>query len=101
MTIDRQLLCASLTVSLLQAKQLLPPRTTGEKMKTFKAICAATVLALSLTISTYAEGNPGDGHGPGRSTSEPADYEVSSDVSTSDASLVTMADIIWALATIY
>ena len=94
-------------VSLLQAKQLLPPRTTGEKMKTFKAICAASVLALSLTIPTYADGNPGDGHGPGRTTSKPADYEPSAgtgssiDGSTSDASFLTMADIIWALATIY
>ena len=36
-------------------------------MKTFKAICAAWVIALSLTIPAYAEdpSNPGDAHQPG------------------------------------
>lgn len=36
-------------------------------MKAFKAICAAGVLALSLTIPAYAEdpSNPGDAHQPG------------------------------------
>lgn len=78
-------------------------------MKTFKAICAAAVLALSLTITAYADGNPGDGHGPGRTTSEPSDYGLpapedsvtSAAVSTYDAGFVTIGDIIWALASVY
>ena len=76
-------------------------------MKTFKAICAATVLALSLNVPAYADGNPGDGLTPGRTNSVSIDYEPppptgdSGDVGTSDDGLVTMADIFWALATIY
>lgn len=76
-------------------------------MKTFKVICAAAVLALSLSIPAYADGNPGDGHGPGRSTSDPIDPgtpDGSTDsVATAglDSGFATYADIIWALASIY
>ncbi len=100
---DRQL------VSLLRQTAFTTP-TTGEKMKTFKAICAAAILALSLTIPAYADGNPGDGHGPGRTSFESSDYGLpsapadsltSGAVSTGDNGLVTIADIIWALASIY
>ena len=74
-------------------------------MKTFKVICAAAVLALSLSIPAYAEG--GDGHGPGRSVSDPIDLGTpvgSTDSAATvdfDSGFATYADIFWALASIY
>lgn len=74
-------------------------------MKTFKVICAAAVLALNLTISAHAD--PGDGHGTGRSVSDPMDIgiPVGSTDSTAtadfDSGFATYADIIWALASLY
>ena len=73
-------------------------------MKTFKVICAAAVLALSLSIPVYADGNPGDGHGPGRAVSDLGTTDGSTDsVATAglDSGFATYADIIWALASIY
>ena len=74
-------------------------------MKTLKAICAAAVLALTLTISAHADG--GDGHGTGRSVSEPI-VSGTPDGSTDSAAtadlgsgFATYVDIIWALASIY
>ncbi len=69
-------------------------------MKTLKAISAAAVLALSLTISAYADTNPGDGHSPGRTSCEPSDYGLPTPPEN-DNGLVTIADIIWALGSIY
>ena len=45
-------------------------------MKTFKVICAAAVLALSLSIPAYADA--GDGHGPGKTTAQPRTYRTTS-----------------------
>jgi len=43
-----------------------PETKLGEKMKTPKVFCAATLLVLSLSIPVFAEGtNPGDVHEPG------------------------------------
>lgn len=76
-------------------------------MKTFKVICAAAILALSLSIPTYADGNPGDGHGPGRSLPDPIDTGISAGstdnaaTADSDGGLATYAEFIWALASIY
>ena len=76
-------------------------------MKTFKVICAAVVLALSLSIPAYADGDPGDGHGPGRSVPDPIDNGTpvgstdSAATADFDSGFATYADIIWALASIY
>lgn len=81
-------------------------------MKTFKAIGAALVLALSLSIPAFADGttNPGDVHTPGRSTSvpddptpEPAkmDSTVAATQTINDTGFLNIADILWALASIY
>ena len=74
-------------------------------MKTLKAICAAAVLALTLTISAHADN--GDGHGTGRSVSDPIDIctpDGSTDcaaIADFDGGFATYADIIWTLASIY
>jgi hypothetical protein len=78
-------------------------------MKTFKVIGATALLALSLSVPAYAETDPGDGHGPGRTTSEPSDFGTVSEYSAStsasdsvdDGGLLTVADILWALSSIY
>lgn len=79
-------------------------------MKTFKAISATLVLALSLSVPAYADTDPGDGHGPGRTTSDPSELGPVSDDSgltgaastaSYDGGLVTLTDILWALASIY
>ena len=78
-------------------------------MKTFKAICAATVMALVLSVSTLADPPPpGDGHSPGRTTpvttgdvsSVPEGSEVIG-VTPGDISFPTIAEVLWALASIY
>ena len=40
-------------------------------MKTLKAMSAAFVLALSLSIPAYSDTAPGDGHSPGRCVPDP------------------------------
>lgn len=74
-------------------------------MKTFKVTCAAALLLLSLSLPVYADTDPGDGHGPGKSISDSGDIvtgTTSEDSgSTDDSGLVTIADILWALASIY
>jgi hypothetical protein len=69
-------------------------------MKTFKAICAASVIALSLSVPAYAEDPaPGDIHIPGAPspvvTGDPGASPAS------DISLSALADIMWALASIF
>ena len=77
-------------------------------MKTFKAICAATALALFLTISAYADA--GDGHGTGKNTAQPRTYvttneapedSVTTSAADSDLDLLTFENIMWALTSIY
>jgi hypothetical protein len=76
-------------------------------MKTFKAICATAVLALSLSIPAYADStNPGDGHSPGGPCSDPTetgDLTPTPDAASVDGnlSILTLTDILWALASIY
>lgn len=77
-------------------------------MKTFKAICAASVMALSLSVPAYAEDPlPGDIHIPGApspvtggtETPTPGD-PASSSAATGDISSA-LADMLWALASIF
>lgn len=77
-------------------------------MKSFNAICATLVLVLFLSIPTYADTNPGDGHGPGRSISEPSElWTPTGDAGLADADETAsgdgslMADILWALTSMY
>jgi hypothetical protein len=37
-------------------------------MTTLKVICAATILALSLSVPAYADGTPGEVHEPGKAS---------------------------------
>ena len=75
-------------------------------MKTFKAMCAILVLALSLSISTYADPtNPGDGHSPGSAVPAPTPIR-SVDVTTGgveegDLSLLSLGDVLWAVISLY
>jgi hypothetical protein len=76
-------------------------------MKTFKAICAALILAISLSIPTYAEDTkPGEVHTPGKSsvvtggTSDAADEETGTEA-TADLGYSVLTDIVWALASIF
>lgn len=75
-------------------------------MKTFKAVCATLVLALSLSIPAYA----GDGHTPGSPVPDDvgtrtivAEDSISTDgiSADGDTSSVTLTDILWALVSIY
>ncbi len=76
-------------------------------MKTFKTMGAILVLALSLSISTYADPtNPGDGHSPGSAAPAPTpiqlfDAPAADRVDEGDLSLLTLGDVLWALASIY
>ncbi|MGH9930921.1 MAG: hypothetical protein ACREA9_17065 [Pyrinomonadaceae bacterium] len=82
-------------------------------MKNLKAMCAATILALSLGIPAYADTAPGDSHTPGRTapaagdigtpTSEPENTDSTGGSPTidGDISFLNIADILWALASIY
>jgi hypothetical protein len=82
-------------------------------MKTFKAMCATAVLALSLSIPGYADSAPGDQHSPGRTISAPGDTGTPTTTPESSGlisaaplvdggtSFPTFADILWALASIY
>ena len=76
-------------------------------MKTFKAICLATLLVLSLSLPAYA----GDGHTTGgpvpvpirTPTTAPGNAELTGVAAAvdGDISFPTLADILWALASIY
>jgi|GEM_PF-2338520 len=82
-------------------------------MKTFKAICAAMLLALSLSIPAYADTTPGDGHTPGSPspitsgtgapTTAPVDTELTGGATAAvgDISFSAFADIMWALASMF
>jgi hypothetical protein len=76
-------------------------------MKTFKAIGAALVLALSLSIPAYADGDPGDVHFPGHSIPAPPDptakpgSTITATETDDDPGFPTVADILWALASMY
>jgi len=76
-------------------------------MKTFKAICAATLLALSLSISAYADTPPpGDIHVPGCTTPVPppaiaAETTGITVAADGGVSFSAFADIVWALASMF
>ena len=79
-------------------------------MKTFKAISAAFVLALSLSIPAYADTTPGDGHTPGAPappivipTTAPENTESSDGAPTigGDIRSLSISDILWLWASIY
>jgi hypothetical protein len=73
-------------------------------MKTFKAICAALILAISLSIPTYADG--GEVHTPGKSsvvtggTVDTNDEETGTETKD-DIDYSVFADIVWALTSIF
>lgn len=75
-------------------------------MKSFKAICAAMVLALSLSIPALADTNPTDVHEPGKSTTSTGSMTTSTETDSgdpvttlySDDSLSAFADALWTLA---
>jgi hypothetical protein len=81
-------------------------------MKTFKAICAAAVIAFSLSVPVYADDPPpppGDIHVPGSPVpcgelDPPApgdDGIVEGDIVEGDIASSALADLLWALASIY
>lgn len=80
-------------------------------MKTVKALCAATILALSLSFPAYADITPGDGHAPGRNNTNPTDIGTPAPESPrligtaspvdDNISFPTLVDLLWALASIY
>ena len=75
-------------------------------MKTLKAMCAILALALSLSISTYAETtDPGDGHSPGSAAPAPTPIrplDVTTDgVEEDDLSLLSLGDVLWAVISLY
>jgi hypothetical protein len=81
-------------------------------MKISKAFCAATLFALSFSVPAYADTTPGDQHTPGRSTSCPGNIGIptttrentgltsGASADEGDVGLLTLADILWALASI-
>jgi opacity protein-like surface antigen len=76
-------------------------------MKTIKSICAAAVLALSLSIPAYADDPiPGIIHTPGGATSEPSDTGTVATGETEssldgDISFSTFAEMLWALTAMF
>ena len=83
-------------------------------MKTFKAICAASVIALSLSIPAYAEDPaPGDVHVPGSpppvtcgtetDPTTPCEAELTDGTTAGDGdiSLSALVDMLWALASVF
>jgi len=76
-------------------------------MKTLKAICAILALALSLSISTYAETtDPGDGHSPGSAAPAPTPIRslgvtTADGVEVGDLNLLSLGDVLWALISLY
>jgi hypothetical protein len=90
--------------SLLRSAVYYHPEQLGDKMKTVKAMCAVTVLALFLSISAYA----GDSVSPGKPISSGGNtlITVPEVISTDTAedgeiSLSLYADIVLALASIF
>jgi hypothetical protein len=79
-------------------------------MKTLKVICAATVLALFLSIPAYAEDpKPGDVHEPGKACCEceipknegdTGSTELATTVDN-DFSLSAVVDMLWTVASIF
>jgi len=78
-------------------------------MKTLKAICAATVLALSLSAATYADDTtPGDSHSPGSprpisgsTTLGVTDLSDGATAVEGDISFSALADMLWTVASIF
>jgi hypothetical protein len=80
-------------------------------MKTFKPMCAATLLALSLSITAYADTIPGDSHTPGRNIPAPSDIGSASQEPGDKTGLASsvdggisfsiFADMLWTLASIF
>lgn len=75
-------------------------------MKTFKVICAATVLSLFLSFPAYADPKPGDVHDPGKAfcTCDDAADDGSTELTTtvdSDYSLSAVVDMLWTVASIF
>jgi hypothetical protein len=77
-------------------------------MKTFKAISAATVLALFLSIPAFAEDpKPGEVHDPGKAScvcempGDPADATSSTTTVDSDFSLSAVVDLLWTVASVF
>ena len=77
-------------------------------MKTLKVFCAATLLALSLSIPAYADGtDPGEIHDPGKAPCVLESTEGdsgSTDLTTtvdSDLSLTAIVDMLWTVASIF
>jgi len=78
-------------------------------MKTLKAICAATVLALSLSVVTYAdETTPGDSHSPGShcpisggTTSGDSEVTGGATAVEGNISFSALADMLWTVASIF
>ena len=73
-------------------------------MKTFKAICATMLLALSLSIPTYADS--GEVHTPGHQspvyngTPDPKAGQPGT-LQAGDVAFSVVADFMWALASIF
>jgi hypothetical protein len=73
-------------------------------MKTVKAMCAATLLALSLSIPAYADTAPGDQHTPGKVCPAPIPTTSPDGLPPAEVggiSLSAFVDIVWALASIF
>jgi hypothetical protein len=87
-----------------------PKPKSGENMKTPKVFCAATVLALFLSIPAYAEDpKPGDMHEPGRAScvyetpcDQAGDGSTGSTITVdNDFSLSAVVDMLWTVASIF
>jgi hypothetical protein len=77
-------------------------------MKTFKTICAATLLAISLSIPAYADTAPGEVHTPGSpicvddgTTTGDTSLTDESTTVDGDISSSAFADMLWALDSIF
>ncbi|HEY6233391.1 MAG TPA: hypothetical protein VIW64_19155 [Pyrinomonadaceae bacterium] len=78
-------------------------------MKTLKATCAALLFALLLSIPAYSETTPGDGHSPGSPAAvpnatpspTPADVTATEGSGTGELDFLTLADVLWAITSIY
>jgi len=77
-------------------------------MKTLKATCATLMFAFLLSIPVYSE--PGDGHSPGSPAAAPiasptpattAATAIQRSEVEDEPDLVTFADVLWAIASIY
>jgi hypothetical protein len=93
-------LCATVAFSTPKNPKL------GDKMKTLKVICAATVLALSLSVPAYAT-DPGEIHDPGKAPcvlelpeSDTGSTKLTTTVD-SDFSLLAVVNMLWTVASIF